>query len=142
MEPYNFSGETKTWLSGWLSGGKELKDLPSQIVSETYNYINHDNDQQIVLYKALTPGDVLNTEAMLIAFQSPSSWTYTLEVAEKFRGTDLPIVIARFGCSSILIDTLELDFGYVARQLGGYPKEHEVIILPGTYRVKIVPEKE
>lgn len=138
MDDYGFSEDTKEWLSGWLSGGKEITDLTSVVIKETKNYINHDNNEQLLLYKALTENDVLENE--IISFKGPSSWTHDLDMAYNFKSVDLPIVSALIGNSNILIDTVELDQNYISRTLGGFPEEHEVILLPGTYRATIIEE--
>lgn len=138
MDEYGFSEETRDWLGGWLSGGKEITDLPYIVIKETKNYINIDNNGQLLLYKALTTNDILNDD--IISFAGPSSWTHDLDMAYNFKSENLPIVSTTIGNSNILIDTVELDQNYICRKLGGFPKEHEVILLPGAYRVKVVEE--
>ena len=135
MDDFGFSKTTRNWLGGWLSGGLEITELPDIVVSETKKYSMSTNEK-VVLYKALTKNDVL-TNSNIFSSDLPSSWTYKLEVANLFK-TDREIVSVVIGNSNVLIDTLELEISYMKRVLGGNPEEHEVILLPGSYRIKVV----
>lgn len=140
-DDFGFSLETRKWLSGWLSGGVEITTLPSIVVSECKEYLP-DTSEQLRLYKALTENDVLDENNSIFTSDKPSSWTHTISVAQEWFKTDRPVVSVVVGNGNILIDTTQLDPNYIQNVLGGYPDEHEVILLPGTYRVTIVGDEE
>lgn len=132
-----FSAETREWLSGWLTGGAEITTLPDIVVDETVDY-RGSGFISIRLYKALVPEDLV-TKSGLFKSEKPSSWTYDLDIAVRFKtDKDSSVVSVLVGSSSILIDTVELDINYMKRVLGGWPEEHEVILLPGSYRVEYI----
>ncbi|MFS8159766.1 MAG: hypothetical protein ACMG6E_06060 [Candidatus Roizmanbacteria bacterium] len=136
-EVHEFSEVTKEWLGGWLSGGKDITDLPTTVIAECQDYLP--TDGHTLLYKALTKGDKLvkldGNNAIFIA-TNPSSWTYDFEMSKNFK-TEWPVVSISIGEASVLIDTTMLDPTYIMNTLGGFPDEREVILLPGTYRVTI-----
>ena len=112
-------------------------ELPEVVVEETKLYVNNDSDQQIKLYKAMTSDDIITNT--LFKSSKPTSWTYKLEIARKFK-SDLPIIEIFVANSNMLIDTTQLDWNYIKKTLGGFPEEAEVILLPGNYRYEISEE--
>ena len=136
-DDFGFSLESRDWLVGWLSGGLEITNLPDVVVDETMDY-SPETNEQLLLYHALTDNDVI-TKSILFVSDKSSSWTYTLKVARLFK-TERPIISVLVGNSNVLIDTVQLEANYISRVLGGVSEEHEVILLPGTYRILIVED--
>jgi hypothetical protein len=137
QDEMGFSAETRKWLGGWLTGGAEITTLPDIVVNETMDY-RGDGIESRRLYKALVPEDLV-TKGCLFVSSKPSSWTYSLDVAIRFKSRpESSLVSVLVGTDSVLVDTVELDINYMKRVLGGFPGEHEVILLPGSYRVEYI----
>jgi hypothetical protein len=134
---YEFSEETVTWLGGWLSGGLEITNLPEIVIKETSEYTNIGYHNKTKLYRALKPNDKILNNTLISSFM-PTSWTLSLEVAEKFKHENLPIIEIEITNANVLINTTELDVDYIVKKLGGFPEEAEVILLPGYYRFEVV----
>ena len=127
---YGFSKVTEEWLGGWLSGGKDIIDLPEKVIEETKPYFML-NNEQVNLYKALKPVDTIKEG--LFSSPGPSSWTYSLDMDKNF-DEGLGIINILASNSMVLIDTTNLGPDYIMTRFSGFPDEQEVIILPGRYR--------
>nr|QBK93930.1 MAG: uncharacterized protein LCPAC406_02440 [Pithovirus LCPAC406] len=136
MDEPTLSKDARLWLSGWLSGGAEIKNLPIDVKNELINLDLSEVEYNVKLFRGSLDSDVFEIEKkdVFIVFDDfPSSWTYET-VAGYF--SDF-IISTEINNRDILIDTTELDI----RPFGGFPDEAEVILLPGRYLTNLSPDE-
>ena len=138
MEP-EFSQNAQKWLEKWMSEGKEKEILSDEIREEIINAKLVEFENQVILFRGSLKSDIFEIEEdnVYIIFEDlPSSWTLDKEVAKNFSKAIISINITS---DDVLIDSTILSYNYV-ENLGGFPDEVEVILLPGKYLTNLFPK--
>jgi hypothetical protein len=137
--PHGLSMKTGTWLTEWMSGGKEVPDLNIRGIKELKHLELKTKTQ---LFRGLKKGERLGkgyrkgtVSTTFDAFQSErfTSWTKSKDMAKNFSEDGVISIWAEPKDS--LIDTTLLDPQEVIKY-SGFPDEQEVILLPGTWKAK------
>ena len=132
----NLSKESIEFLGGWLSGGKEITEIPIKVEDELLTYQKNENnnnlEQRKYLYRGILEQD--NIKDDIISFDFINSWSYNLDMARNFSYNGQVIKIIVDG-SDIFFDTTLLDPEFIIGDMSGFPDEDEVILKPGNYKI-------
>lgn len=139
-----FSKETNDFLGGWFSGGAfvGIADINDNIIKDlklenNSSILFRPTSDFIILYRGFKEDDVIDEKENTITFTDLSSWTHSKKMARNFTDTD-KIGKTIVKPENIFLDSTLLDSKYISRELGGVPDEVEIILKPGTYKIKIM----
>lgn len=142
MSDFSFCNETLEFLGGWLSGGKTIcsKVIPNH-VSDDLQVFSHKfstEKEEEYLYRGLLESEspFVQDDKQYIKFDTLSSWTYSKLIASYF--SDGIIIRTLVNKQQVFLDTTILDSKFIIGQLGGFPDEKEIILLPGMFVIDVM----